>query len=288
MGSGAIDEVGSAPEGAERSGAPRPPGGAAAPAGGPSGPLWLRFLKLFSDLVNPVNIAILAGLAVIAVTGAFGGWRAAEEDPEALAVVEEGAPASADPFAITIQEAFWTADSAPLGWQPEDTVSLVVRAHVESSFDAPVPVSQLCQSVVAIMPGVEAAAGQASQAEGLGAAEDSGSEGSAGSSEGQSGLAGDGAGQSQRPGGGVPAGLVPWAAYRVVDGAHERAVQPGIPQDYWLVWQIPADSPQPDALRIVHTRATWRASSLDGGMFWADRTAVSTQEIAVAPTGKVD
>jgi hypothetical protein len=265
MGSGAIDEVGSAPEGAERSGAPRPPGGAAAPAGGPAGPLWLRFLKLFSDLVNPVNIAILAGLAVIAVTGAFGGWRAAEEDPEALAVVEEGAPASADPFTITIQEAFWTADAAPLGWQPEDTVSLVVRAHVESSFDAPVPVSQLCQSVVAIMPGVEAAAGQASQAEGL-----------------------DGAGQSQQSGGGVPAGLVPWAAYRVVDGAHERAVQPGIPQDYWLVWQIPADSPQPDALRIVHTRATWRASSLDGGMFWADRTAASTQEIAVAPTGKVD
>ena len=43
--------------------------------------IW-RFFRLFSDLASPSNLAILAGLALVLVTGVFGGWNSADAQPE--------------------------------------------------------------------------------------------------------------------------------------------------------------------------------------------------------------
>ncbi len=300
-----IDEDGSAPDGAELAGAPGgtaegaasgggrvepdPATGAPAEPGPPSpmameeqtgeekpAPLWLRVVKLFSDLVSPTNVAIVAGLVVIGLTAAFGGLDASAEDREVLPVVADGEAAAADPFTLTVDRAFWSPDGGGLlVWSPEGTETLVVRAHVESSADSAVSAFELRRSVGAILPGVDPASGGTTV----------GTDG-AGEIDPAGGLTEDAESGAGSPGGDATVGLMPTSVYRAVDGQQTGAVQPGMPQDYWLVWELPADVGRPSEVQVVYSGATWRASSLDGGFYWADRTGTSTQTLDVEPDGE--
>ena len=76
-------------------------------------------------------------------------------------------------------------------------------------------------------------------------------------------------------------------AFRVIDAQSARAFQPALEQEYWLVWELPPDTPRSPQVELQYFSHNWRASSLDGGFFWTDRTPVAVQDVSAAMNGGI-
>ncbi|WP_115728549.1 hypothetical protein [Actinomyces culturomici] len=190
----------------------------------------LRFVRLFSDLVSPANVVMALAAVVVLVTGLFGGWAAAGDDPDLVAELGASDEVSVAPFALTVDRAGWLSNVEPLATAFEPTTYLVVKARIEDEADRWVPRAILVDAMRIRELGEDA-----------------------------------------------PDPVV----YRAIDGTPLKTFQPGLAGDYLLVWTLPADAPRPSSLTVEYFSHTWRASTLDGGMFWTDPTLVATQVLAV-------
>lgn len=197
-----------------------------------------KFIKLFADLVTPVNLLILAGLAIILVTGMTSGWDAVDGEDQEIPVAELGDEVNAHPFLITVHDTAWVDDPAPLFGSGETEAMFVARVTVKNATNEPVAANLLTNAVTARIPEIPL--------------------------EPQPGLFSNMVvddGSFGRP-----------EVTRVIDGNASRAIQPALVNEYWLLWRLPIDTPREAALTLEFSEHTWRASSLDGGEYWTDRT----------------
>lgn len=200
----------------------------------------MKFFRLFSDLLTVKNVVLLAALALVALTGFFGGWEPATT--EGTLALEEGDTAQADPLAITAGEALWTSDPGPLGFANPENVYLLLRAHVDSSHAEAIPAPIVQRAVTGFLSEpLEAQPGLWSNSY-----VDDGSLGTPN-------------------------------IYRVIDDHRARGVQPNLPQEYWFVWELPATTPAEATVEFHFFSHTWRKSSLEDTHIWADRTLAATQ-----------
>ncbi|WP_187995047.1 hypothetical protein [Schaalia sp. JY-X159] len=214
--------------------------------------IW-RFFKLFSDLASPANLTILAGLALILVTGVFGGWNAADAQPETTPRASSSEAVSARPFTISISDSFWTSDPSPLPGGFQEAAFFVVKARVVNTTESWIQAPLLSQAITATIPNTDL--------------------------QPQSGLWSNALVSDGSMGGPT--------AYRVIDLQSARAFQPALEQEYWLVWELPPDTPRSPQVQLQYFSHTWRASSLDGGFFWTDRSLVAVQSLSAAVEGEV-
>ncbi|MGO3797071.1 MAG: hypothetical protein ACTJGR_08135 [Pauljensenia sp.] len=213
----------------------------------------VRFLRLFADMVTPTNVAVLAGLAVIGVTGILGGWKAIEEQPQDVPVVADGETVRTGPFDITVRQAMWAQDPGAFGLPDQGDALLVLRATVENTHGSWVDAYVLADALSGSLPGVDLVP--------------------------QSGLFAN----SRATDGGIGTPTL----RRAVDLQYASTVQPGLSQDYWFVWELPPDTQRTSHLDLTFHSQTWRASSLDGHHFWTDRVLIGHQEIVVDTDGEV-
>lgn len=213
----------------------------------------LRFFRLFSDLLTPKNITLLAGLLLVAVTSLFGGWEAVAADETEIPEFEAGDVVPVAPFEVTSYEVFWADDLAPLTSAWQDTTFLAMRINLAQTTQQVIYTYILSEAVTARIPGVEL-----SPQEGLWSNSNV-TDGSLG-----------------RP-----------RVYRAVDFNMSRSIQPNLSQEYWLVWELPPETERVPELVFEFYSHTWRQSALDRGYAWFDRTLVATQVTQVAAAGDV-
>ena len=216
-------------------------------------PPLLKFLKLFADLVTPTNVLVLLGLVIIGVTALLGGWGAIGQQSRDVPAVAAGETAHTGPFDITVREALWAGDSGALSLPDQGSALLVVRATVENTHGTWVDAVVLADALSGRLPGVDLTP--------------------------QSGLFAN----SRTTDGGIGTPTL----RRAVDLQYASTIQPGLPQDYWFVWELPSDTQRSESLDLTFHAQTWRASSLDGHHFWTDRVLAAHQEIAVEADGEV-
>ena len=214
--------------------------------------IW-RFFRLFSDLASPANLAILAGLALVLVTGVFGGWNSADAQPETTPRATSSEVVAAQPFTVSVSDAFWTTDPSPLPAGFQEATFFIVRARVVNTTDSWIQAPLLGQAITAAVPNTEL--------------------------QPQSGLWSNA--QVNDGSMGSPTAL------RVIDAQSARAFQPALEQEYWLVWELPPDTPRSPQVELQYFSHNWRASSLDGGFFWTDRTPVAVQDVSAAMNGGI-
>ncbi len=212
-----------------------------------------KFFKLFADLVTPVNLLIVAGLAVILVTGLTSGWDAVEAEDEEIPVAALGDEVNAHPFLITVHDTAWVDDPTPLFGSSETEAMFVARVTLQNATNESVPTGIVTDSVNARIPDtpLEPQPGLFSNMVV--------SDGSFGKPE----------------------------VTRVIDGKPSRAIQPALVNEYWLMWRLPVDTPREASLNLEFSEHTWRASSLDGGEFWADRTLTAIHPVTARVGGEL-
>ncbi|GEM_PF-1090381 len=213
----------------------------------------VRFLRLFADMVTPTNVAVLVGLAIIGVTGILGGWQAIEEQPQDVPVVADGETVRTGPFAITVRQAMWAQDPGDFGLPDQGEALLVLRATVENTHGRWVEAYVLSDALSGSLPGVDLVP--------------------------QSGLFAN----SRATDGGIGTPTL----RRAVDLQYASTIQPGLTQDCWFVWELPPDTQRTTHLDVTFHSQTWRASSLDGHLFWTDRVLSGHQEVLVDADGEV-
>lgn len=222
-----------------------PPAGGVPPARSPRTRFATaaKFFGLFSDLLTPANVVALLAGALILVTGVTGGWDRAKLNADSLTRYSSGEEATAAPFVLSIDEAFWAESIEPLAFPDEQTRYLVLKARVRNGSPRSVSTTDLANALV-ITKTESPEMTEKSE---------------------------------------LPAPLV----YRASDGAG-GAIQPKLDGEYWLVWELDASTAQPSRIRVGYVGRTWRASTLDGGEYWADATLGGVQLVDVAPSGRID
>lgn len=214
----------------------------------------LAVRKRFGGLLSSRNLLLAAAAAVIAWTGVTGGWGSAlEATPEELPTVEPSAAVEAAPLSIRVTDAFWADDVSALTYPLEDATFLIVRAEITAEVTEPLAFYDVPGSLHVTIPGTELPTPSGGYSNSL--VED----GSLGDPE----------------------------LFRVVDSQPIRALQPSMPQEYWLVWTLPAATEHAETVRIEYLARTHRRSSLDASMLWTDPVPVAVQDLAPAADGTV-
>lgn len=79
----------------------------------------------------------------------------------------------------------------------------------------------------------------------------------------------------------------PPTVYRAVDGQRASAIQPAMPQEYWLVWTFSSGTPHSAHVPVEYVAQTWRPASLADGYLWTDPKLVAVQTVTAQPQGAV-
>lgn len=210
--------------------------------------------KRFGGLLSSRNLLLAAAAVVIAWTGVTGGWGSAlEATPDELPTAAPTDTVEAAPLSVRVTAAFWTDDASALTYAVEDATFLIVRAEITAEVTEPLAFYDVPGSLHGTIPGTTLPAPSAGYSNSL--VED----GSLGEPE----------------------------LFRVVDSQPIRALQPGMPQEYWLVWTLPMATEHAGTVRIEYLARTHRRSSLDASMLWTDPVPVAVQDLAPAANGTV-
>ena len=212
----------------------------------------IRFLKLFADLITVRNVAILAGIVLVGVSGLTGGLGAAEDTEDGIPHLPAGHSAQANPFTVSVNELFWSDTVDDLYFSSPTSTYLIAKVDVESSFPEFVYVGTLQEAVTATL-------------------------------EGYTFDLPEGWGLGQAAPGTVGRAMV----FRAIDNIQTRDIQPAMPQEYWMVWELPGDTPHVDAATMRFTSLTYRRSSMDRQMLWTDPVISALQTLSIAASGEV-